>query len=119
VPGRYRRIASVQHSDVVFDDIKNILVGREIDAIGLGNIRKDQMHAAIGIDAIDAEDRLLDRFVAEVSRICEVDGAAPVDNQVVGSVERPAVVKPGQDVAAPALEVGSDDRAAAEVSPAR
>ena len=69
---------------VVADDVERLLVGRDAHAVGLAGVGDDPLYLAVRVDAIDADHRLVDRFVAEVSRIAEVDASLLVDRDVIG-----------------------------------
>ena len=94
------------------------MVGRHVDAVGLGHVRQDELDGPVGIDPVDAEDRLLDWFMAEISRICEVDMALPIDDQIIGSIEGAAITEASKDMAAAAGQIRTDDGAATEIGAA-
>ena len=92
---------------VVADDVERLLVGRDAHAVRLAGVGDDAVDRAVGVDAVDGLHRLVDRLVAEVARIAEVDAALLVDGDVVGRVERPALEQAGDDVALAGLHVGA------------
>ena len=63
------------------DDVERLLVRRNAHAVRFAGIGDDAMHLAVGVDAIDRLHRLLDRLMADIARIAEIDSALLVDGR--------------------------------------
>ena len=100
---------------VMSQHIECLLIRRHLHAVRLAGIGNQSRHLAVRVEPIDRLDRLLDRLLAQVTRIGEVDAALLVDREVVGRVERLALVEAAQDVALAGLHVGLGQAPAAEV----
>jgi hypothetical protein len=77
------------------------------------------MHTAVWINAIDAEDGLFDRLVAEVTRVGEINASIPIDDEIVGRIEVLSSIQACENMTSTGLKIGSNDGPTTEVRAAR
>jgi hypothetical protein len=99
----------------VLGHVQALAVRRDGHAVGLLHVGQQQRDLTVGVDAVDAPDRLLYRLVADVARVGHVHATGLVDSDVIEAVERLAVEEARHKFSLARVEVGADDRAAAEV----
>ena len=69
----FGQLIETQESIVVGDDVERLLVGRNGDAVGFVGVSDNARDLAVGIDAVDRHDGLLDWLVAEIAGVAKVN----------------------------------------------